>query len=195
MTRTLARGLITAALALLPLTSQAEETRQAEAPGEPEAPASTARFGVALNTSVNGELYPMRLVPSATVLLGKHQLEAGVGFHPFIRKDQRIISGELNYKLYPNGLDDKLNAYLIGRLSYVHNKRETFYPTTYNYLFLKAGYGLTLNAAGGSYLGTNVSVGGFTFNRRSENPYFDSDAFFDEVGWTLALQFNVGYRF
>lgn len=34
--------------------------------------------------------------------------------------------------------------YLISSVSYVHNPRDTFYPTTYNYLFLNGGYGFQL---------------------------------------------------
>ncbi|MCB9793651.1 MAG: hypothetical protein H6741_13085 [Alphaproteobacteria bacterium] len=187
--RHLARALVAALLTLVPLSSQAQEPAAA--------PDDGPRFGLALNSSVNGEVYPMRLTPTATVLLGKSQLEAGVGLHPFIRKDQRVWSGELNYKYFPNGLDNAIDLYLIGRFSYVNNARETYYPTTYHYLFLNAGYGMMLSHERGSYIGTNLSVGPYTYARRSENPYegFDDDALFDKVGFNLAFQFNVGYRF
>jgi len=170
---------------LLPTTSHAE------------APDDEGRLGIALNSSINGEVYPMRLVPTATFLVKKSQLEAGVGLHPFIRKDQRVLSGELNYKYFPNGLDNALNLYVIGRFSYVNNARETHYPTTYHYLFLNGGYGLMLRGNGKMYLGTNVTTGPFTYARRSENPYqgFESDRLFDKTGFNLAFQFNVGYGF
>ena len=172
-------------IGLLPLTSYADE------------PDTTPRFGIALNSSINGEVYPMRLVPTALLLMGKNQLEAGFGFHPFIRQDQRILSGELNYKYFPNGLHKGFATYLVARLSYVNNALDTFYPTTYHYLFFNAGYGLMFSGGGATYLGTNVTLGPFTYIRRSENPYegFESDGLFDEVGWNLAFQFNVGYRF
>ncbi len=170
---------------LLPVVSHAEE------------PDTEPRFGLALNSSISGEVYPIRLVPTATLLVGKSQLEAGVGLHPFIRTDQKVWSGELNYKYFPNGVDNALNLYLIGRLSYVNNARQTFYPTTYHYLFINGGYGLMVNGHGGTYLGTNVSVGSYAYIRRSENPYagFETDGLFDDTGLTLAFQFNVGYRF
>jgi hypothetical protein len=170
---------------VLPVGSQAAE------------PNTSPRFGVALNSNINGEVYPIRLVPSATVLVGRNQLEAGVGVHPFIRTDQRVLSGELNYKFFANGLDTPLSLYLIAHLSYVNNKRETYYPTTYHYLFGNGGYGVQLNAASGMALGTNVTVGPYARIRRSENPYdgFESDGLFDDIGVNLAFQFNLGYRF
>ncbi len=135
------------------------------------------------------------MVPTATYRTGKSQLEAGIGLHPFFRRDQRVLSGEFNYKYFPNGMDHPLSLYLIGRCSYVNNARETYYPTTYHYLFLNGGYGLVLSSNGRTYLGTNVTAGPFTYARRSENPYFAEDGLLDEVGLNLAFQFNVGYRF
>lgn len=152
-------------------------------------------FGVALNSSVNGEVSPMRLVPTALMQAGKSQLEAGVGLHPFIQKGEQVWSGELNYKYFPNGDSNALNLYLIGRFSYINHARETFYPTTYHYLFLNGGYGVMVSNPNGLYLGTNVTLGSFTYVRRSENPYFEADGLFDEAGLSLAFQFNIGYRF
>ena len=155
------------------------------------------RFGIALNTSLNGEVYPLRLVPTVTWTTGPTQLEAGFGFHPFIRKEQRVFSGELNAKYFPNAMDRALSPYLVGRFAYVNNALETYFPTTYHYLFLNGGYGLVISGNGKSYVGTNVTGGLFTYARRSENPYpgFDGNGLFQEVGLNLAFQFDVGYRF
>ncbi len=184
-TTSLTRWLVGLLLVVLPATSHAE------------APDESGRFGIALNTSFNGEVYPLRLVPTATYATGRSQFEAGVGIHPFIRKEQRVWSGEFNYKYYPNTTEQTLSPYLIGRFSYVNNALESYYPTTYHYLFLNAGYGLVLSSNGRSYVGTNVTGGLFTYARASENPYpgFDKDGLFDKVGLNLACQFNVGYRF
>ena len=170
------------ALGMLATSAQAEEAPQ-------------RTWGVALNSSVSGAVPPMRLVPTATLLMGKSQLEAGLGVHPFVRRDQRVLSGEANYKFFPHGLENALSPYLIGRFSYVHDAKETYYPTTYHHLVLTGGYGVILNGASGSYLGTNVTVGPATFVRNSENPAFPNDELFDDLGLTLAFQFNVGYRF
>jgi hypothetical protein len=155
------------------------------------------KFGFALNSSLNGEIYPIRLVPSITYLKKNSQLELGVGVHPFIRKDQNIYSGELNYKYFPNGTDKKYNMYLIASLSYIHNPRKTYYPTTYNYLFLNGGYGFQLAPFKNAYMGTNMTVGTFTYAKRSEIPYdsFVKKDLFDAFGFNLAFQFNIGYRF
>ena len=165
--------------------------------GTAQTDASKGQFGFAINSSLNGEVYPLRLVPSITYLKNNSQWELGFGLHPFIRKDQNIYSGELNYKYFPNGTDKKFNMYLIANLSYIHNPRKTFFPTTYNYLFLNGGYGFQLVPFKNAYMGTNMSIGTFTYNKRSEIPYteFSEKNFFDEFGFNLAFQFNIGYRF
>ena len=158
---------------------------------------STGSLGFTINSSMNGELYPFRIVPSLTYFKGKSQLELGFGIHPLIRKDQKILSGELNYKYYPNGTNNKYNLYFITRFSYVHNKRDSYYPTTYKYLFLNGGYGLEINPFKEAYFGTNISIGTFSYKKDTENPYntHAPEKLFDAFGFDLAFQFNVGYRF
>lgn len=158
---------------------------------------STASLGFALNSSVNGELYPIRIVPSVTYKKGKSQLEVGVGFNISDRKFQKIVSSELNYKYFPNGTENKFNLYLITRFAHVHSARDTYYPTQYNYLFLNGGYGFEINAFKGVYLGTNISTGVFTSSKSSEIPYesFASQKLFEDFGYNVAFQFNAGYRF
>lgn len=155
------------------------------------------QFGFALNSSINGEVYPIRLVPSVSYLKNNNQFELGIGVHPFIRKDQNIYSVEFNYKYFPNGTDKKFNLYLLSQLSYLHNPRRTYYPTTYNYIFLNGGYGLQLVPFKNAYLGTNMSAGLFTYSKNSEIPYdsFSEKKLFNDLGFNLAFQFNIGYRF
>ncbi|MGJ8661258.1 MAG: hypothetical protein ACSHXL_04415 [Bacteroidota bacterium] len=158
---------------------------------------STGRFGFTINSSFNGEIYPILIMPSLVYFKGKSQFELGFGMHPFIRKDQRILSSEFNYKYYPNGINNKFNLYLITRLSYVNNKKDTYFPTSYNYLFLNGGYGLEIKNFRNAYVGTNISIGTFTYNKDSTNPYdtFAANKMFEEFGFALAFQFNIGYRF
>lgn len=172
-------------ISLTPIISRAQSTDR------------TGRIGFAINSSFNGEVYPIRLVPTLTYLKGKAHFELGFGFHPFIRKDQRIFSTECNYKYFPNGTDNKFNMYVTGRLSYIYNSRNTYYPSKYNYLFLNGGYGFQLYATKDLYLGTNFTVGTYTYSKRIEIPYedFSKKDLFDEFGINLAFQFNIGYRF
>lgn len=165
--------------------------------GSAQADPAPGKFGAAINSSLNGEVYPIRLVPSITYLKNNTQLEFGIGVHPFIKVDQNVYSGEFNYKYFPNGTDKPFNLYLIGSLSYIHNPRKTFYPTTYNYLFLNGGYGFQLVPFENAYMGMNMSAGVFTNNKRSEIPYdsFAKKDLFDELVFNLAFQFNIGYRF
>lgn len=154
------------------------------------------KLGFSINSAINGEIYPIRLIPSITYFKNNSQYELGFGIHPFFRKDQDIYSAEFNYKYFPNGTDNKFNMYLIGNLSFIHNARQTFYPTDYNYIFLNGGYGFQLVPFKNGYMGTNISIGMFTNNKRSEVPYpaFAEQNFFDEFGFNLAFQFNIGYR-
>lgn len=87
--------------------------------------------------------------------------------------------------------------YLIARFSYINSTRDTYYPTTYNYLFLNAGYGFEIKIFQGVYIGTNISTGIFTYSKKSDIPYeaFASQKLFDTLKFNLAVQFNVGYRF
>ena len=158
---------------------------------------SRGSFGFALNSSVNGELYPIRIVPSLTYIKGKNQLELGFGFNPFIRITQKLLSSELNYKHFPNGTENTFNMYLIARFSYINSARDTYYPTNYNYLFLNGGYGIEIKAYKGAYIGTNISSGIFTYSKKSDIPYeaFASQKLFDMFRFNLAFQFNMGYRF
>lgn len=160
---------------------------------------STSSFGVSINLGFNGELNPIRLIPTITYTKYKNQLELGVGIHPFISYDQGVLSVDLNYKYYPNGMGNKFNMYFLTNLSYANNKRKTYYPTTYNYLFLNGGYGFDVIAAEGVglYLGTNISLGAFTYSRTSEVPFsgFESHGLFKHIGYAIFVQCNIGYRF
>jgi len=150
-----------------------------------------------MNSSLNGEVSPIRLVPSVSYKKGLSQFELGIGLNPFTREEQKLLSVEVNYKYYPNGTVNKFNLYFISHFSYINNTRETYYPTTYNYLFLNGGYGLEISTVKDVYLGTNISIGAFSYSKTSENPYLDfaTSNMLDEVGFTLAFQFNIGYRF
>ena len=158
---------------------------------------SKGSFGFALNSSINGDVYPIRIVPSLVYIKGKNQLELGFGFNPFIRKSQKLLSSEFNYKYFPNGTENKFNIYLIARFSYINSARNTYYPTNYNYLFLNGGYGIEIKASKKVYIGTNISTGIFTYGKKSDIPYeaFASQKLFDTFRFNLAFQFNVAYRF
>jgi hypothetical protein len=155
-------------------------------------------FGVAINSAFNGQVLPFRTIATGHYYQGINQIELGLGIHPFIRKEQSIVSADMNYKLFPNGRHNKLKLYLLADLSYINTSRETFYPTTYHYLFLHGGYGVELNGFAGTYIDTSVSFGGFTYKKASKNPassYLDAEQFFKEYGSSINLQVSVGYRF
>ncbi|MEQ8471397.1 MAG: hypothetical protein RIC35_09430 [Marinoscillum sp.] len=156
---------------------------------------NTGQWGVVLNAGFNGELGAFQATPSLAYLKGNSQFELGLGFNPFDRTDQTLLSGDMNYKYFPNGMERKFNLYFITQLSIIHNQRNTYYPATYNYLFLNAGYGFQINLFKDAYLGTNVKIGTFTYNKASDNPYegFRTTDFFDETGFNLDLQLHLSY--
>ena len=159
---------------------------------------STRGFGLALNSGLNGEVYPMRLILTALYSTEHTQFGFGIGFHPFIHKDQRIFSGELNYKLFPNGMVKKVNMFFLFGLDYISNQRDTFYPTTYHYLFFNAGHGFQISPFPGAFLGTSVNYGIFTYRKDSDNPaasYLNARTLFKEFGYSLGFEFSLGYRF
>ncbi len=155
----------------------------------------TGKLGFGMNTGFNGELGAFQATPSLAYLKGNSQFELGIGFNPFDRADQTLLSGDMNYKYFPNGLAQKFNLYFITQLSIIHNQRNTYYPATYNYLFLNAGYGFQINLFKDAYLGTNVKIGTFTYNKTSENPYegFQSTDFFDETGFMFDFHLHISY--
>lgn len=181
---------------LLPLAFTLASLAPSAASAEPKE--KERGFGATIGASMNSEVLPMRLTAAGLYHQDQHQLELGVGFHPFIRSEQTILSTDFNYKLFPNGRDNKLDMYMLANLSYINTSRETFYPTTYHYLFLHGGYGVELNGLADSYIDTNVSFGGFTYSKKSENPatsYLDAERLFRDFGVSINLQVNVGYRF
>ncbi|MFQ3229929.1 hypothetical protein [Reinekea sp.] len=156
------------------------------------------KFGVATNAAMNGQVLPLRLITTGTYSHGLNQFELGLGIHPLIRQELGLISADFNYKVFPNGRSNKFNLYLMGNLTYISTRRETFFPTTFNYLFLHAGYGIELSATGGFYLDTNVSFGGFTYSKISENPassFLDAQRLFEDFGTSINLQIGAGCRF
>lgn len=160
---------------------------------------SSGRIGFTVNASFNSVLPPVRIVPSVTYTKRKNQLELGVGFHPLNLEQERILSVELNQKYYPNGMSNKYNMYFISRAALVNNRRNTFYPATYTYLFLNAGYGFEVHPVPGAgfYMGTNMTMGAFTYGKQSDTAHemFRSQKMFQKFGYNLGLQVNIGYRF
>jgi hypothetical protein len=139
----------------------------------------------------------VRLVPSAVLTINKHQLELGTGTNPFLRKDQKIWSGELNYLFFPNGREKKYNLYFITHLSYMNVERATFFKQVDRYFFYNVGYGFTVSLSKKVYLGTNFTAGGYLPKQRSENPYshVEETKPGSESGFNVGLQLNVGLHF
>lgn len=156
------------------------------------------KFSISLNSSYNSEVNPYRLTLCGSFYFKKHQFEVGFGFHPFIEKNERVMSGEFHYKYFLNGMDTKFSMYIMASFLYMNRLRSNYYPAAYNYLFLQGGYGFQVRVYGGLYLGTNVSFGAFTNSRESDHPLnndFDDKNLFEQFGINLELQANIRFRF
>ena len=155
-------------------------------------------FGFALNSEYNNQINAIEIAPTAIFFKGKHQFELGTGLNPFSLSNQRIVSGQFNYKHFPNGRDNKFNMYLMMSCDYTNQLKKTYYPTTNQYLFVSGGYGFQVRVVDGLNLGTNLNLGTFTQSMHSENPYLvqlGSPKMFDNLSMNLSFQVNISYRF
>ncbi len=155
-------------------------------------------FGIALNSKINSQVSPILIIPSVSYYKGKNQFELGVGFYPFFIEEQRTLSGEFNYKYFPNGRENKFNMFLILSSAYINQIQKTYYPATYQYLFLNGGYGFQIRIFKGIYIGTNISIGIFTNSKQSENPYIEhlgSKDLFNTFHSNVSCQVKIGYLF
>lgn len=123
------------------------------------------KLGISLNSATNGAVYPPRIIPSILYHYSKHQFELGIGFHPFIQEDEKVVSSEFNYNFFSNGKAQKFNMYVLASLVYLYHLKERYFPATYHYLFLQGGYGFQINLNDKTYLGTNIRLGAFTYHK------------------------------
>lgn len=155
-------------------------------------------FGFALNSSYNNQLNVIGMAPTVLYYSGNSQFELGAGMNPFSLKNQRMLSGEFNYKYFPNGRNNKYNIYFIMSCAYANQLKKTYFPSTYQYLFLAGGYGFQVKIVDDLNLGTNLNLGTFTEGKHSENPYIEqlgAQKMFDNLGMHIGFQVNLSYRF
>ncbi|MBR9917511.1 hypothetical protein GYB29_07485 [bacterium] len=157
----------------------------------------SVKLGVAVNSDFNTELRTYSLSPTLIYLKNKSQYELGMGLNPLDLSQQRILSTELNHKFFPNGMENKYRLYFVSQLKYAKQLRKNYFNSTYNYLFLNAGYGLNVNPSEKFYLSTDVKAGIFSFSNESENPFpaVKEQSLFEEIGFNLTFGFNLGYLF
>lgn len=155
------------------------------------------RWGFTLNSSMNGELYSLRVIPSISYGSKTHQFELGGGAAPFTASGEKLYGADANYKFYPNGNDKSFNLFLATSLSYIHRNVDSYFPTTYNYLFVSGGYGLEIKLSEHLFMGTSIGYGVYTFSKKSDIPYeaFSVKAFGSQISDHMTIQFNLGYRF
>lgn len=151
-------------------------------------------FGGAVNTSITD--VSISFAPTVTYLKRKHQLELGLGLHPFTSNNVRTLSGEFNYKYFPNGVENRFNMYFTSNFTHINRLVNQGLDTRDNYLILTGGYGFQLRFFKTAYIGTNVNIGWLTRGRSSEDlQYTQTQNLFENYYWSAAIRFNIGYRF
>lgn len=157
---------------------------------------SKGRFGVAVNSSYLGEIESIGIAPTATFIKEKQQIELGFGFHPFTRSYHRMLSTELNYKYFPNGIENNFNLYFIGVFSFINYRISYTFDAIHNSLILAGGFGFEYKLLKHAYIGANVNLGYRTESRSAEisNDSFTID-FFDGSYLSGAARVHIGYRF
>ncbi len=155
------------------------------------------RFGCAVNSSLLEYSQSVGIAPTATYFKNNHQLELGIGIHPFEALNVRIISLELNYMYFANGISNRFNLYFITNFTSSNKRFRSLYDEiNYNYLILTGGYGFQFRILKDAYVGTDINAGGLTRSKTSDNPnYLSSESFFHRIYLTGMIRLNIGYRF
>lgn len=159
---------------------------------------SVSKYGAKLNTSFNGELFALLVIPSISFTQQKNQLELGLILSDYKGAYQASYGGQINYKYYPNGYGNKFNLYFVGSFNYINTIKRAFYPINYNYLMLFGGYGYQQTFSKKWSLSTDFRFGGLTFSRKQESnlpSVFQKTKMFNELKLAYELQVNLGYRF
>lgn len=166
---------------------------------------SNKHFGVALNSSIMAEIGGVTIAPTGFYYVNKHQVELGFAVHPFYTSSSaRRLGAELNYKYFPNGIDNRFNLYFSTNLTYTNEYYEQTYSSNNyryerktNFLTLTGGYGFQLSLFKKAYVGTSLNLGVTTCSYEvsgSSSPTY-SNPMLGEFYLDAALRLNVGYRF
>jgi hypothetical protein len=165
-------------------------------------------FGVAINSGASTAPFALSTNPTGVFYINRHQIELGYGLYPFNNEEQRIWGTHLNYKYYPNGIDQRFSLYFITSLTYtqkVENKKFyndigpnpyiMHYQNKFEYLSLTGGYGFDLKIFKNGYIGTCLNIGLITRSATFELLTWPEEKMFEEYGPNVALRLNIGYRF
>lgn len=163
-----------------------------------QSPASAREqgFGLLSGASYSSD-FPFELRPGFLYQQGKSQYELSISFNPFFRDLRRSAGGCFGYKYYPNFRPHKFSLYFLGEISYLNLKINSYYPTQKQYLRTHLGYGFEIRAFDELYLSANTSLGLFSYQKNSEIPAeaFQNQDLFEEMDYSLQMQFCIGYRF
>lgn len=174
-----------------------------------DTPTKEKYFGFSLNSSIIGTINSTSITPSGLFYFNKHQIELGFAIHPFKPSDYipntpRAYGTELNYKFFPQGLNNRLNLYLGMNLTYTNspsyhdNRNYPPYEIEYvkvNYLSLTGGSGVQLKFLKNAYIGTSLNLGVYTSGNVTNDHRQHSYSLFDDFEIDGAIRFDIGYRF
>lgn len=159
------------------------------------------RFGVVVNTSIDGVIGEWSFAPTGLFYYNKHQIELGLCIYPFNFSTPRMIGGALSYKYFPNGISNRFNMFLSAdfNLTNEFSPKHIYYNNyerTYNYFSILGGYGFEVKFLKNAFIGTSFNFG-INFNSLiTDDPSIDYDRkLFEEYELDGAFRFNIGYRF
>lgn len=162
-------------------------------------PVKEKHFGISLNGAYRIE--NVGLIAAVSCFYHKNGQEIGLGVvtQPFYNaKNRTYIGAQLNYKFFPNQLENKFNLYFTSYLNYLARLLNGNYSYNTHSLSLTFGFGFQVKISKNFYLGTDIGVG-FTTSSLSFNgnppPYAYAYGLFTDYDFDAILNFNIGYRF
>ena len=156
------------------------------------------KWGITLASYANTEVYPVQILPGVSYSLGKSEFYFGLGFHPVINEEQRIISGNFKYRYYHHNRSKLFSGFIVGSMNYVQNRRKNYFTLRGNYMLLQAGYGFSFRIKPHFYLSSYIAFGPYGYWRKTNNPYpFEerNGSLFDRRGFLFSGQVGYDYRF
>jgi hypothetical protein len=159
------------------------------------------QFGIAVNSCLSGVIGEVSIAPTGLMYINNHQLEIGLCLYPYNFRYPRMLGASLDYKYFPNGIDNRFNLYFVTHLNFTneyidHNYIINNYQTTYNYLALTVGYGFQVKLFDKAYIGTSLSFGVNTNSNINTDPQSQYERpMFESFEMDGTVQLNIGYRF
>lgn len=159
------------------------------------------QFGFAMNMNLSYAVLNPSIAPTFIYYKNKQQLEIGIPLRPGSFRHPRVLGVDVNYKIYPNGIENNFDLYFLTTIQYANaywDKTSYIDPhiVSANSLSFLGGYGFQIRFAKNTYLGLDLSAGINSMSRKStSSSYPENTKLFDSFQFDAAIQLGFGYRF